>query len=300
MKPETALYFATLAPYGDTGVFLGGHLLVEETEPTGTTLLAIRDNKWVFLKSVPAVIGGITSAPGGNPMLALGRDGEVFTVNPETKEIAQSGIALRGPTYMQGIIRARDQFCAFGGSHQVYLGQPGDWTAADANIYREFVVGELHMLYDMAEAPDGSLVTCGRDGFTARMQTDRWQGLDAPTNLPLHAIAPLGEDRFVLVGAGGAVFVLKNYEEWHDLTETLGLGKPLWDVQPYKDKLYLAASDELIELSPVSDTEFEVTDTREMPATKLCANDYLWCIGGEEVLRFDGEAWETFLCPANS
>lgn len=279
---------------------MGGHLVAEETEPTGTAILTIRDEEWAFLETAQAVVAGLAFDQSRNGLLAVGREGETFLMDPHGENMAIGRLPVRGPTYINDVRYLQGEFCAYGGSNQFIVGDGNSWIHADEGIFREFVVGELYSIYTALDFESGTLIVAGRRGLVAERRDGTWYPLDPPTNISIHDVESLGGSRFILVGGGGLFLVSDGGSIWHDLTDDVAVGKTIWSIKRFGGDIFLGLGQELVIIREVSELKFEVIDRRRMEVNRFCANRYLWCIGGELVERFDGSEWRVFECPANS
>ncbi|UZZ13283.1 hypothetical protein NDO41_12690 [Ectopseudomonas mendocina] len=233
---------------------------------------------------------------------ALGRNGQVFCTesgkDPWIETISSAGTGKHKRGVLKRIRAIGEHIYACGGGGQVYRrdGQHS-WTTLDALPLTVKTAGR-GILCDIAGFSEHDLYVAGQSGRIFHYDGSGWQDVSPATNLYLESLRCASNGKIYVCGQNG-LLLWGDKNGWNFLIEP-GEIEDIWDIQPFKETLYVAADEQLMALE--NDTLVPV-DTGLHPAPNAfrfsASNGILWSIGESDICCFDGSTWQRIVHPDN-
>jgi hypothetical protein len=302
-RPDTAVYFTTVTMQSSTRAIIGGHLFVEEAEPTVTRVYVCDDGDWSFVYDIEDVVYASTGLPGSSErrtVCFLGRQG-LFRENAPGKKPKDGRVVVHPNSYWMDLRYIAGDLYACGIQNQVARRTSKGWVAMDMGIaipLGDEVTATLHSIDGFA-ADD--IYAVGDGGALWHWDGQAWRSLSSQTNLPLYCVRCLSNGQVVAAGSGGTILVGAANAPWQDVSDTAQCNDVYQNVVEFKGQIYLSATDQLMTLqgSTLSEVNPNVRGSKAYYAMDA-DHDSLWVVGDEAALRYDGKKWHRYECPDNS
>jgi hypothetical protein len=305
MTKPTALYFTTVRAYPGKAAVVGGHLLSEGEDPTGTRIMLINGGAWGVVGNLPQVAYSmlIRIPPGETKrrLIALGRDGLVREFLPANAGSVDVPITPTEYGYLNEITEVDHVLYVCGVHGQVYRRSNGSWQSMDNGLRKKFdgshVERRLRSIHGFSS---NSIYVCGFEGEIWHWDGQKWTQIDSPTNMPLRCVLCAPDGNAYFCGAAGHLYALLPDRSWEDLSDAQVSKSTLQDMTLFKDRLYIAGDEQLLYLD--SKTLKAVPSPQEGRFRAMAidaSNELLWCVGEEDVFSFDGTSWTRYVCPQN-
>jgi hypothetical protein len=217
-------------------------------------------------------------------MLAISEDGEVHTY--VSGRITNEQIVPR-PVVLRGVSTIEGRAIAFGMRRQAYIRtDEGAWApmhapdvAGDESAGFEALCGfSLKEIYAFGWRGEIWLY----DGKT-------WSQKGSPTNVILTGATVHSDGYVYAVGQNGTI--LKGR---HDKWSVVAAGETtedLWGIDSFKDRIFIASFSTLYRLNGGTLAEEKLPASASTFRVLTHADDDLWSVGEEDVLRSTGKAW---------
>ncbi|MCU7905711.1 MAG: hypothetical protein KZQ76_07570 [Candidatus Thiodiazotropha sp. (ex Epidulcina cf. delphinae)] len=134
----------------------------------------------------------------------------------------------------------------------------------------------------------------GLDGEVRMFNGINWRKIDIPTNQHILCIGSYSADEYFLAGYNG--LILKGRDDLWEVKGEMEDDKRYWDCARHYDRMYFVHSKGI---DCLDGDELEHLDI-QIPGEKLTfhrlfsGENYLWSIGEQHILMFDGRAWKEF------
>jgi hypothetical protein len=302
-KPPHAVYFTRVAAVAVDHLVLSGHLQ-ESPDQRSTRIAEYKSGQWSHLADVPEIVASLSveRVAGQRIVFIMLRNGvthrladgvHAVEVIDEQRRLFFSELRGIGGTLF-----------ACGAGRQVFRNEGGRWRAIDDGIFIDPTPGReearratASILTSLDGYAADDVVAVGTGGVILRHQGTSWSGVESPTNLGImrvrcypNAIYACGYHQLFLRGSS---------DGWRILSHEHGK-PPLLDLAMFDGRLYAASEFGLFWLD--GETLREVDVPFESPVTfgSLAVTDsHLISVGGENILTFDGVAWNRVDCPWN-
>jgi len=275
---------------------------------------AVRRTSRPFVSLAPVAL-----ADGGDGVCALGKDGHVEVLSPDTGATAavESISRLipgnpRKKTYgeLTAVRRVGASLFACGASGQVYRRDAsGAWAHADEGVLQTGKVGldDLRIGVDLGGTSERDLyfVTAEfrPEGLVGRLyhhDGDAWSRVEIPTRDPLGAIFVEDADHVWLVGDRSTVLGGSRRQGFGPLLS--GAGPHTWSaIQRYRGALFLGSNHGLFRHDEARRRFVKVRTGLDRELGAVCSlgvsGDVLWCAGQGDLARYDGAAWSRVVIP---
>jgi len=303
-KPATAKYFTTVVAIDKHTAIIGGHLYVEEDDPTVTRFSMCNNRNWVHLFDIDDVVYTATKKPGSSQnsrgtICLLGRYGnyrEVVSGSPPT----DTTLDITDAGYLMDIRSIDNNLYACGIQNIVYQQSGNQWFRMDSGIFSPIgdQVGRSLESIDGFSASD--IYAVGSSGSIWHYNGKAWNRLDSLTNLPLYSVLCASSGDVYIGGSNGLLFRGNVSSGWLELTDHSVTTEVLEDMTEFQGNIYIAATDILLKTNGKQLKEVNVPIQGEKAYYAIdSVKDGLWSVGDECVLQFDGTNWMQHISPDN-
>ncbi len=303
-KPDTALYFTTIAAINEEFAVVGGHLYTEADEPSITRFMLCFGDEWQHLEDLDDVSYAIEKKPGTRAnargtLCLLGRAG-LYREIVSGREPTDSRIDITDAGYLMDLRFIGSHLYACGGQNQVHRQEKAQWRKTDQGIFKP--IGDT--LDRSLEAIDGfseeDIYAVGSGGSIWHWDGKRWTGLDSPTNYPFYCVKCASGGDVYVGGSAGLLFRGNREAGWADISDSSVTEDVIEDLTEFQGRIYATATDLLLvtDGGPVQAVNVPIKGKKAF-YTIDSTKDIMWIAGDEWVFRFDGSKWEKFSCPEN-
>ena len=271
--------------------------LIETGEPNSTLMKWVRsENKWYsfdfdwFATSLSVVLTPELQ------VFAAGPDGRVMvgTIHGEQQEKidpSEDGPDVHGDIRDLRIIGKHLYLVGMG--RQVYRRESGKWVRRDAGVLQTPDLDEVKGFNAIDGLSEDDIYAVGWDGEIWHLKKGTWRQIESPTNVILNGVRVIKKNLAFACGQNG--ILLRGYGDTWDVVEQDGTDDQIWDLEWFKDTLYLATDDAIYQLLP--DDTLEPVDMRlgdEVTCGSLHAKDGVLLSVGTKHVCFteDGVNWQ--------
>lgn len=274
---------------------------LKDSDEEFSRIYTVLDEDWAHVDIEHAVVSltNLTSGPDRGWWL-LGKRGTVTKLvrgETSTETITQAGTGPGKNGYLDKIVCIGDELYTCGYRRQVYKRTKQGWLTISQSILaqrRDIGFGFTSM---DGNAPD-QMYAVGYKGEIFNFDGKAWRKLESPTNANLKSVRVFDKELVAVSGDKG-VLLLGNENGW-DVIQSPEFPHTLWAVEFFADQIYVASS---YGLAKVTDRSLVPVDTGKMKPTngyKLHSRDgFLWSVGTDQIIAFDGERWRELRCPDN-
>ncbi|ROM72885.1 hypothetical protein BK654_24475 [Pseudomonas brassicacearum] len=271
----------------------------EDTEYT--TLYMTLDGQWMQQtfdfdsRSITHLIDGEYRA-----WWILGKRGEVVEIKqgPSSFElIADAGTGGKKLGYMNKITVIDGELYACGYNRQVYRRSNGTWMHMDQGLLYTGTKDGIS-LESMAGHSKRDIHAVGNAGEIWFFDGSRWRQCDSPTNVDLNEVATFDQDKYIACGDDGLVLV--GSKDCWTVIQNDEVEGDLWGAVSFQDRLYVAGFEGIGIIDNNQVKKLAIPGVKKTDGYRLrtCGN-YLWSIGNDQIMRFDGTHWAEIICPDN-
>ncbi|MBN6151683.1 hypothetical protein JR065_15160 [Xanthomonas sp. AmX2] len=265
-----------------------------------TTLYTTRDGQWGQQKfdfdsrSITYLMHGEYRA-----WWILGKRGEVVEITQgenSSELIADAGTGGKKLGHMNKITVIDGELYACGYNRQVYRRSNGIWAHMDQGLLYTGKKDGIS-LESMAGHSRSDIHAVGSAGEIWFFDGSLWRRCDSPTNVDLNEVGTFDQDKYIACGEDGVVLV-GSKDCWKVIRNDEI--EELWGAVSFKDVLYVAGFDGIGVIEDDRVKKLAIPGVKKVEGYRLrtCGN-YLWSIGNDQILRFDGAHWEEIICPDN-
>jgi hypothetical protein len=294
-RTEFSMYFTHVAVLGADSVVLAGHLFSQDEEDRITRLVAFDRGEWRQLADLPEIVSAlrVTEYQGVPVCWALLRNGVThhWRGDDHAVEIIDSQRGL----FFNDLRQIDGELYACGTGRQVFRRTRG-WNAIDEGMF----IGAAKPARVLT-AVDGfsrsDIFASGVRGEIWHYDGRAWQNLESPTNVGFTRMLCAGKLTYHC-GARGVV-CRGDLEGWRILP---GANPEimLTDLAECGGRIYVSSEFELLMVDGDKVAPVETGIDAKLDFGSLaCGSGQLWSVGGETILRFDGEVWSKFEFPWN-
>ncbi len=320
---KTSLYFSTVISLPDDSALVGGHLVSEGSSPTGTLLVHYVKNKWRLIAKIPDVVNGLSFRSDFNGKVyvgVIGRNGYFCEIDLSNKNITlKHQLKSIDYGYFEDIVLFKDSYYVCGSRRQIHTFNGEKWSILDSDIFSgnysrsEFVealhtsdpfhgYGSYGSEFILSLSASNALSACGSHGFFAIFdhENNTWSQLDAPTNVDFKVVYG-DDDGSILLGAGsGMMYSVSQDGIWKKFQDPSFNNTVIRDILRFKGIVYCAAGNKILLLDDDKLEEVELPFTESVEVSRLSSSqNVLWAVGGELILKFDGNQWTSHISPTN-
>lgn len=303
MAKSTALYFTEVIAIGPREALFAGHLYLEGAEPTVTRVMMLDEEDWFHVYDIPEVVcSGLqrSARPGQKKgdFCFLGRSG-LLREHPSGLAHRDAHLDIDTP-YLMGMSEIKGELYVCGTQNQVLRTSRGVWQRIDQGIYTPLGDEVTACLNAIAGFSHRDLYAVGDGGAIWHWDGQAWRESPGPTSLPLYCVHCATDGTVYIGGAGGVLLKGNTKAGWTDIGDADLCSEVLEDMAEFAGKLYVTATDQLLEYdgARLRETKVPVKGKKAYYAIDAKA-DVMWVIGDESVLSFDGDAWRRHVCPEN-
>jgi len=294
-RPETAMYFTSIAVTGDDFAILGGHLYSEEQDPTVTRFVLFNKGDDFFLYDFDDIVYAIERKPGPpgkrDTPCFMGRTGK-YREHPSGEKPVDTQIDLKAEGFLLNLRYVGKHLYTCGHQNIVYRQDGTKWVRADQGAFKprkKTVDRSFEAIHGFSE---DDLYAVGEGGAIWHWNGKAWKQLESPTNYNLYAVLCASTGDVYVAGGGGLVFK-GGLKGWTNLSDDGVTDETIWDLIEFQGKIYLAANDKLL----LSDGGQVIEVKVPLPGSKsfltLDANGrQLWTAGDDNIFQFDGKKWK--------
>lgn len=304
-KPDTALYFTTVLAVNKDNAILGGHLYMEQSEPSITRVMLLESGQWFHLFDIDDVVYSAEivkqkSDPSKLIVYFLGREG-VFREVASGKDPVDNSLSIEDAGYLMDLRAVGDKLFVCGGQNIVYRrDKKRAWQRFDTGIFSPIGDTLDRSLESIDGFADNDIYAVGSNGQIQHWNGTVWTKMPGPTNLPLYKVLCAQSGKVYIGGSGGVFFEGNAAQGWRDLTDMDLCSGTIEDMAEFNGCIYLTTSDELFSFDGQRLRRVDVPVEGEKAYYTIDANsDVLWVAGDECVLRFDGHKWDMYPCTEN-
>jgi hypothetical protein len=260
------------------------------------TRMLILDGKAVLgYHDVKSQITSVDAAPGFS-LVALSMDGVVSVAT-------RAGIAfdvIEGPGtgagrygYAKSIRCVENTLYACGDMRQIYCKREGEiWTRFDLGLREENPRAIGCSLNHIAGGHGDFLFAIGDRGSIYKLSGDRWTRCPSPTNVNLERALVSRNGDLWTCGAAGTV-LRGDGTRW----EIFDLGTAtLWGLAEFQGAICVCSSEGLYRQEGEHWETIAVDGFRGAPYRLAASGSFLWLLGFNDLMRFDGQAWIRLEC----
>lgn len=271
----------------DDGCIVAGDLEGDDQNMSQTLVFEVADNAVARYQLLDWIAHAACPIPHAAAALVVEDRGRLLVVRPGSMDEEQVQFADR-PTpaiVLRGLRVIQEEIFAVGMSGLV-LRRRGDalWDCLAPPTR-----GKPGL-----EAIDGfsldEIYAVGWKGALLELQPSAMIPQTAPTSVILTDVACAGDGQVYACGQNG-VLLRGRHKRWAVICEG-ATDENLWSVAWFKNRLYVAT---ILSLYTVEDDALVPVRFGEDPPTSCyrltIAHGYLWSVGREDILRFDGENW---------
>jgi hypothetical protein len=256
--------------------------------------LVFNNGSWSIIDVEPVLpwlVAGIASIDRPIPCVVIvGWGGQVLIVKNHT---CKREAILRKSTGYVSIVRSvasiDDSIYSTGMNRQVYKRtERNGWVEVDHDIlYQGNEVG------DALNAIDGfnniEIYAAGSNGEIWYYDGEHWHKIASPTNVHMHSLC-CASDGYVYIG-GKLGILIKGRKDSFEILET-DIGKTIWDIHYFKNKLYLLTSNGIYlhtdgAFEKIQDDILSCEDFLHFSSS----NEHLWIFGSKRIIQYDGLSW---------
>jgi hypothetical protein len=264
-------------------------------------LLLVDENEWMS-HDLRSRIVSVSAAPFGPELFALGRDGFVsIATNTQLLEerIAEAGTGGSRAGYVSEIRLIDGDAYVCGDLHQVYRRTKSIWRRIDQQIRVNNLLAVGHGLNSIDGSAPDDIYAVGDRGVIFHYDGKNWKELTSPTNCSLERVKCVSRDLVYICGSNGTLLCGK-LDRWEVLCrDDLG-DHDLWDLEWFKDKLYVSTNSQLLVVSGDQVGRATLGADRPVYGHHLTSSSSsLWSIAVNQLYHFDGIAWRLARSPGN-
>ncbi|MCB1986335.1 MAG: hypothetical protein H6936_00470 [Burkholderiales bacterium] len=323
---DTSLYFSTVLALPDDSVLVGGHLVSEGSDPTGTLLVHYNENaekKWQLIAKIPDMVNGLAlrlETDGKVFVGIIGRNGFFCEIDLANKSFTKNHqLTSVDYGYFEDIVLFKGSYYVCGSRRQIYTFDGKEWSRLDSGIFsgdysRNDFLKELHTSdpfsdygsygseFILSLDASNTLSVCGSNGFVAILDQEKniWNQLDAPTNIDFKVIYG-DDDGSIFIGAGGGIlYSISQDGSWKEYHDSKFKDAIIRDILRFKGLIYCAAGQKVLVVKDGEFEEVEISFSDSQEINKLSVfHNVLWAVGDEVIFRFDGSKWTSHISPTN-
>jgi hypothetical protein len=287
-----------------TGIFGFGQDMVyvralirklDEEGNNHTAMLRWKSGTWGQYMIPTATVAHCVTNESDRTILALAPDGMVHKATPlgfgweqvDTTENRPNSLRM-----MADIKPIGNAVYAAGMARMVYRRSTGGtWMRADDGMRgsrSELAIGGFLSIDGHTE---DLIYAVGFKGEMWYREERVWKQIESPTNVKLERVRAISGQTAVACGASGTILV-GSKDNWKVVGQQVAT-RTLWGLEYYKGRVYLADSHAVYVLV---EQELQAIDCglgKDISFGRLHANEfYLWSVGENDILRFDGTKWE--------
>jgi hypothetical protein len=271
----------------DGGCIVAGDKEADEENLAQSLIFVLADEKQPTFHFLEWIAHAICLLPTGGEALVSSDEGRLLTVSPAS--IDEGHITFAEGWKRPIVLRSLSLIAA-----QVFgVGMNGLIIRRRSDGLWERTAGPD---FDRSglEAADGfsldEIYVVGWDGTVVWLQGNRLVDCSAPTSVILTDIA-CADDGFAYACGQEGVLLRGRRDRWEVICAG-ATDENLWGIADYRGKIYVAT---ILSLYTVEDAGLAPVDFGEDPPTScyklFVGHGFLWSIGREDILRFDGSVW---------
>lgn len=294
-KTDRSMYFTNVAVLGRDHVALGGHRYAADEDEDPSTRLVLFDGDWQPLADLPESVAGLRSTSDDIPFgwYAMLRDGVLHHWVGEDHEVEI--IDPDRGMFFHDIRHIGASWYACGMARQVFRKQGQVWSAVDAGVF--LPEKPQRGLMSIDGHSEGDIYAAGSGGEIWHFDGRQWENLESPTNSVFTSVLCTGGITYLAGGRGA--FCRGDVDGWQ-LLPGANPQYMLTDLVAYDGRIYVCSEFDLSILEGDELIPVRTGIQGEVGFGALASGDgQLWSVGGESVLRLDGESWTKFDCPWN-
>lgn len=158
------------------------------------------------------------------------------------------------------------------------------WMRIDDGLPKTFNIQAIHGF----DATD--IYAAGRDGEVWHYDGKAWDKLDMPTNANLTSVKCAADGKVYITGHSGTL-LCGSGETW-DVINHESTDDDLWDVEWFKDKVYVSSMSSVYRLEGQRLVKVNFgNDTPKTCYQLSTADDVMWSNGEYDIMAFDGNVW---------
>jgi hypothetical protein len=274
-------------------------------DPTGTRVMILFNEQWTHLADLSDLIYGMArrrpSETDKGSVALLGCEGlynEYPSGSSTAREIPINSVEV---AYLEDLLALDDCMVACGAQGQVYRLRGKKWQPIHKGLHQTFDGEEVvRQLSSIAGRAADDLYVCSYEGEVFRYDGKTWRELAPPVKAPLNAALAAPDGRIYFCGESGTLLSLEPGNRWRVLSDLEVAKGELHDLALFEDKLHVAAGDALLRLDSDGLHHLDAPPNDNAEVLTLDAGpDRIWCVGGEDVLDWDGARWTRHVCPEN-
>jgi hypothetical protein len=306
-RPQKAVYFTTVVAVEEDAAIVAGHLYMEGTEPTVTRIFVCDGGKWGHLGDFEEVVYAAARKPppkgASVPTYCIvGRRGAYREWETKKPPVDQR-VDTKDGGYLMDLRYIDGSLYTCGGQNQVHVQGGKSWQRMDPGLFVPLDLDKpsSHVsIHSMDGFSANDIYAAGYAGALRHWNGKKWTPLDTPTNQHFNVVL-CSKGEVYLGGEGGLVFKGDRKKGWKDLGAREVNEEPIEDMTEFQGKIYMAAEDVLLSTDGTKVEEVKIpVKGKEMGFYAVDSNErFLWSVGHEWVLQFDGKKWTRHECPDN-
>lgn len=272
---------------GDDGCIVAGDQEADEQNLAQSLIFVLSEHRQPAFRFLEWIAHTACLLPDDQGALVAGTDGPLLTVSSGSIKEGRIVFAdgFEGPFTLRSLRRIGDE--AFG------VGMSGLIIRRLPDTRWELLQRPRRGLPGL-EAIDGfattELYAVGWNGALLRWENSSFRPCPAPTSVILTGICCAGDGLAYACGQDG-VILRGRYAAWEVICPE-ATRENLWDIAWFKGRSYVST---VLSLYVIDDDDLVPVDFGEDPPTscyRIFVHDgFLWSIGREDILRFDGLRW---------
>ena len=299
---ETApLLFVDGAAIDSEGVriFIGAAFQSNDTLD-GRAVLAFQDDTWSSF-DLPDKLASVSASLHGSEFFALTKSGVVAIAADKGivfEKIADAGVEAGGYGYMKRINHISGGLFACGDLRQIYRRVDGRWMHFDRNVLSEDRYAVADALNDIDGISASNLYAVGDHGNIFYNDGHQWNYVSAPTNVDLERVICVASDEIYIAGNNG--LLLRGCHSKLEIAADAGIRSRFWGLADNQGTIFTCSARAVYAYRNGTLEAVPITIPFKGALHRLTASkEYLWAVGTNSILKFDGARWEELIYPYN-
>lgn len=187
-------------------------------------------------------------------------------------------------------VLGEDVLCC-GQFSQLYLFEEDLWKRYDHGL-RNY---ESPDFQDIGGNGREEIYGVGLDGEVRRFNGKYWSKIDVPTNQHILCMGTYSCDVFFMGGYNG--LILKGKDDTWELQGEPENDKRYWDCAKFNDQMYFVHSKgiDYLNRNEIGHADIQISDENQTFHRLFPGHEYLWSIGEQHILMFNGYQWKEFI-----
>ncbi|MEW8051662.1 MAG: hypothetical protein AB2792_00030 [Candidatus Thiodiazotropha sp.] len=258
-----------------------------------TRLLLLDESGIKGYHDINAKIVSVAGHPNKFELAAMASNGAIGIATNDDVQfefIDSAGTGKNRYGSLKSIRYIGDTLFVCGDLQQIYKRTDDEWQRYDFGLRLNDTRLIGRSLNDIAGIEPESIYTVGDRGVIYRLENNHWLDCVSPVNVNLEQIIIAENGTLWICGSNG-VIVCGYYDSWEVIATGGHKNETFWGICEYKGDIFVCSSLGLYRLDKTDLIDVVLPGLIGQPFRLVTDSDYLWLLGFNDLMRFDGTEW---------